>query len=171
MDPVALLNGLLSQATVGIPLLVLLVALLVWTLAAPRIYPPIFTPRPVLRPMPPDPVSGNYWALTMGEWSTPVGGLYYRFVAAMRARYGVAPWEIPRRKSRLRKLGITDRKALLKLDLSLLRIYNEALDIERRGPVSFFGTAVWEHRLRRHRQKLANVVDALAQRMPEIWGE
>lgn len=170
MDLVAVLTGLLTQTTFGLPLLVLLGLSLLWLVASPRHYPPVAAPRPVWRSMPPDRVSTMYWALAGERLSQPIAYTYQRFAWVLRKRYGIPPWEIPWRESKARRLGIEDRKALTRLNSDLLKLYNQALDFEGVSSGSFFGNAVWERRRQAHLNQLERTLEALGQEIPGIWG-
>jgi len=169
LDPVTLVLTLLTQTSFGLPLLILVIATVLWVLASPTAYPPAMTPTVVAREMPPDPVSAIYWNMASGQFATPVGFAYHRFVARMRERYSIAPWEVPWRKSRAKKLGIERPKVITKLEKDFLDLYNQALVLDSGQSNSFVGKAIWNRRSTKFKKTSKRVLSTLQEEMPELW--
>jgi hypothetical protein len=170
MDPITMFINLLTQTSFGLPLFVLVAATLIWALAVPIINPPVMTPWAVRREMPPDTISTIYWAIASGLYSSALGFTYQRFVAAVRIRYNVSPWEIPWRRSKAKKLGIEHPKELAALEKDLLWLYNEALILDNSAASSFFGQSYWTGRKEKYRVKLNATLGSLQSELPELWG-
>lgn len=169
MDPVSIAWALLTGTTFGLPLLIILVAALVWLAATPKADPPPLVPRRVWREPSPDQVSMVYWEIASGEISKPLLFVYQRWASGVRAKYGVYPWEIPTRRKKALKKGITRYKELLKLDKQILELYYKAIALEGRTEDSFAGTNIWARRRAKHKEKMKKVIKDIQLEMPELW--
>jgi hypothetical protein len=169
MDPVTFIIMLFTQTTFGLPLVILAIATAVWALASPTVYPPAMNPTAVPRDIPPDAVSTIYWTMAAGQFATPMGFAYHRFVAATRERYGIAPWEVPWRKSKCRKLGIERPKAITKLEKDFLDLYNQALVLDAGRANALVGARIWNRRVAKFKKMSDRVLGTLQEEMPELW--
>jgi hypothetical protein len=161
--------SLLTQTTFGLPLLILIIATALWAIASPTVYPPAMVPTAVPRDVPPDAVSTIYWTMAAGQFATPMGFAYHRFVAGMRERYGIAPWEIPWRRSKALKLGIERPKVIKKLEKDFLDLYNQALVLDSGSTNALVGSRIWSYRVNKFKKMSDRVLGTLQEEMPELW--
>lgn len=154
----------------AVPLAVLVLAVLIWTLWNPGALPPDFRPLPRNRAWTLGWPSLVYDALKEGRYSTAVLGAYARLAADVRDRYGLTPERA--RSRRARRRFAQDPDAIARLDaLQLLaRAYRWASFAENEPPSGPVARWLIARRRTLARRALAEVLEPAGRDASESLG-
>jgi hypothetical protein len=121
---------LLANPRIGLPLLLLTVALLLWLLAAPRGRPRTRGFDPAVPVPDRDPVSRTVLALRTETYSEVLLEAFDRLDAALRRRRGLPILELPRSTPAALAIPRAERKRLRRLAERLTRLHLYARELE-----------------------------------------